>query len=134
MARGMSQDETYLMPAHTRLLVSDVGRALAFYEALGFSCVHRDNVFVHLRWAKYADVFLVATPNGLRLPGAKGLGVLLCFYAGEVSLEDIKARAETSGAVVDGPRDQPWFSRELVVTDPEGYKLAFLEPSERIEA
>src|SRR5690242_11635910 len=124
----MSNDEPYLMPSHVRLLVSDVAAAAAFYEALGFSCVNRDAVFVHLRWARYADVFLVATPNGARLPGPRGLGVLLCYYAGDVPLETIASRANTRGVSVDGPRDQPWFTRELVITDPEGYRLAFIEP------
>jgi lactoylglutathione lyase len=130
----MSNDEPYLMPSHVRLLVSDADGARAFYEALGFSCVNRDAVFVHMRWTRYADVFLVATPNGARLPGPRGLGVILCFYAGDVSLETIAARAAHRGAAVDGPREQPWFTRELVVTDPEGYRLAFVEPSNPAEA
>ncbi|TKD10258.1 VOC family protein [Polyangium fumosum] len=131
----MTPDEPYLMPSHVRLLVSDTARVTAFYEALGFSCVNRDGVFVHLRWARYADVFLVGMPAGVELPGQRGLGVILCFHVGdEVSLDDLRARAEASGAAVDGPRNQPWFTRELVVTDPEGYKLAFVTPSERAEA
>ena len=131
----MNTDENYLMPSHVRLLVSDPARVTAFYESLGFSCVNRDGVFVHLRWAKYADVFLVGMPSGVELPGQRGLGVILCFYAGEeVSLEEIAARAEAAGAAVDGPRNQPWFTRELVVTDPEGYKIGFVLPSERVEA
>lgn len=129
----MSQ-ENYLMPSHVRLLVADAARMTAFYEALGFTCVNRDGVFVHLRWAKFADVFLVGTPKGVALPGQRGLGVLLCFYNGDVSLEEIADRAEQTGAVVDGPRDTPWFTRELVVTDPEGYRLAFVAPTEPIEA
>ncbi|MDI1477649.1 VOC family protein [Polyangium sp. y55x31] len=131
----MTPDEPYLMPSHVRLLVSDTARATAFYESLGFHCVNRDSVFVHLRWARYADVFLVGMPSGVELPGQRGLGVILCFYASEeVSLDDLRARAEASGAAVDGPRNQPWFTRELVVTDPEGYKIAFVAPSERVEA
>ncbi len=130
----MTPDEPYLMPAHVRLLVSDAARATAFYEALGFSCVNRDGVFVHLRWAQYADVFLVGMPSGASLPGQRGLGVILCFHAGDVSLDDVCARAEAEGATVDGPREQPWFTRELVVTDPEGYKLVFVTPTERVEA
>lgn len=131
----MTPDEPYLMPSHVRLLVSDTARATAFYESLGFSCVNRDGVFVHLRWARYADVFLVGMPSGAELPGQRGLGVILCFHVGdEVSLEDLADRAKARGAAVDGPRSQPWFTRELVVTDPEGYKLAFVTPSERVEA
>jgi lactoylglutathione lyase len=126
----MSNDEPYLMPSHVRLLVSDVERATAFYEALGFQQVNRDAVFVHLRWARYADVFLVGTPSGVSIPGQRGLGVLVCFYAAGVPLEAIASRAATRGAPMDGPKAQPWFTRELVVTDPEGYRLAFVEPNE----
>ncbi|MDC3959239.1 hypothetical protein KEG38_35625 [Polyangium jinanense] len=50
-----------------------------------------------------------------------------------MSLDELRARAEARGAAVDGPRNQPWFTRELVVTDPEGYKLAFVTPNERVE-
>jgi len=30
---------------------------------------------------------------------------------------------------VDGPTVQPWFTREIVVTDPDGYRLNFIEPA-----
>jgi catechol 2,3-dioxygenase-like lactoylglutathione lyase family enzyme len=126
----MEADAPYLMPAYVKLLVADAERAAGFYELLGFTRVHRDPVFVHLRWARYADLFLVATPPGLTLPGQRGLGVIVCFHAGgDLALETIAARAQAAGAVVDGPRDQPWHTREVLVTDPEGYRVAFVEPS-----
>ncbi|UQA55574.1 VOC family protein [Polyangium aurulentum] len=125
----MGIDESYLMPAYVKLLVNDAARAAAFYEALGFTRIHQDPVFVHLRWARYADVFLVAMPQAVSLPGARGVGVLLCFHAGDVSLETIATRAAAQGATTDGPRDQPWHTRELLVTDPEGYRLTFVEPT-----
>lgn len=121
-------EEAYLMPSHIRLLVSDVEKQIAFYTALGFTCINRDGVFVHLRWAKYADVFLVSMPNGAALSGQRGLGVILAFYAGEQPLEAIRERAEKLGATPNGPQEMPWFSRELLITDPEGYRLVFLQP------
>jgi catechol 2,3-dioxygenase-like lactoylglutathione lyase family enzyme len=125
----MVSDEPYLMPSYVKLLVSDADRSAAFYESMGFTRIHQDPVFVHLRWMRYADLFLVATPKGLELPGKRGVGVILCFHAGDVSLETLAARAEALGAATDGPRDQPWHTRELLVTDPEGYRLSFVEPA-----
>lgn len=119
------------MPSYVKLLVADAPRAASFYELLGFTKVHEDAVFVHLRWAPHADVFLVASPPGLSLPGPRGVGVIVCFDArGDVALETIASRARAAGATVDGPRDQPWHTREAVVTDLDGYRLAFVEPSE----
>ncbi len=125
----MDRDDTDVMPAYVKLLVAEPQRMATFYEALGFTRVHHDPVFVHLRWARHADLFLVAMPEGLALPGKRGLGVLLCFTAGEVALEALAQRAEAAGASVDGPREQPWHTRELMVVDPEGYRLTFVAPS-----
>jgi catechol 2,3-dioxygenase-like lactoylglutathione lyase family enzyme len=126
----MSIEEPYTMPAYAKLLVADAERAAGFYELLGFKRVQQDDVFVHLRWARYADLFLVATPPGLTLPGPHGMGVILCFHAGgDLALETIAARAAAAGAAVDGPREQPWYTREVLVTDPDGYRVAFVEPS-----
>ncbi|MFO0761304.1 MAG: VOC family protein [Byssovorax sp.] len=125
----MDRDDPYLMPSYVKLLVEEPTRTAAFYEALGFTRIHHDPVFVHLRWARYADLFLVALPQGASFPQKRGLGVLLCFTAGEVSLDEIAARAGKAGAVVDGPREQPWHTREVMVVDPEGYRLTFVAPS-----
>jgi catechol 2,3-dioxygenase-like lactoylglutathione lyase family enzyme len=123
------------MAAYVKLLVADAGRATGFYEVLGFSVEHRDEVFVHLRWAPHADLFLVATPPGLSLPGPHGAGVIVCFDAsGDLGIEAIAARARAAGAHVDGPRDQPWHTREILVTDPDGYRVAFVEPSTPLSA
>jgi catechol 2,3-dioxygenase-like lactoylglutathione lyase family enzyme len=123
------------MAAYVKLLVADAERAAGFYELLGFTAVHRDDVFVHLNWAPHADLFLVATPPGLSLPGARGLGVIVCFDAsGDLGIEAIAARARAAGASVDGPRETPWHTREILVADPDGYRVAFVEPSKPLEA
>jgi lactoylglutathione lyase len=119
----------YVMPAHVRLLVSDVARARRFYEALGFTLRQEDPVFTHLRWARYADLFLVATPPGLPFVGARGAGVIVCYSAVDTDVDAIAERARAFGATFDGPRHQPWHTRELLVTDPDGYKLAFVQPA-----
>ena len=123
----MSTDPS-AMPSFVKLLVADRARSSQFYEALGFERVHADAVFVHLRWATHADVFLVSTPPGHRLEGRRGVGVLLCFTTPVAGVDAVAERARAQGAAVDGPTDQPWFTREVVVTDPDGYRLDFVEP------
>lgn len=121
------------LPTYVKLLAEDPERTAGFYELIGFERVHHDAVFTQLRWAAGASLFLVATPPGLSLSGPRGLGVIVCFHAGgDLALETIAARASAAGAAVDGPRDTPWFTREVVVTDPEGYRVAFVEPSDAL--
>jgi lactoylglutathione lyase len=122
-------DDAYLMPAYVKLLVADAARARAFYEALGFRVRHADDVFTHLRWARGADLFLVATPPGMPFVTARGAGVIVCLSATEEDLEAIAVRARAAGGAVTGPAPQPWHTREIVVTDPDGYRVAFVQPA-----
>jgi predicted lactoylglutathione lyase len=112
-----------------KLLVGDVGRSIVFYEALGFERVGGDEVFTRLRWPKGGEIFLVATPPGVQLGGARGVGTIVCFRADEPGVTEMAGRAAAAGAPTQGPTEQPWFSLELVVTDPDGYRLAFVQPT-----
>lgn len=118
-----------VMPApstsFTKLLIADADRSVAFYEALGFTLTARDSVFARLRWAETAELYLVRQPNGHSLEGRRGVGVLICFRTEAV--DTIADLARAAGASVDGPSDQPWHTREIVVTDPDGYRLNFLQ-------
>jgi catechol 2,3-dioxygenase-like lactoylglutathione lyase family enzyme len=125
----MTEDAPYAMAAYTKLLVSDADRSIRFYEALGFELVHRDPLFAHLRWARHADLFLVSTPAGASLDARRGVGVIVCFDARHVALELVLAKAAPFGVGCDGPRDQPWHTRELLLADPDGYRLAFVQPA-----
>ena len=80
-AGGALDEGGHVMPAYVKLLVADAARARAFYEGLGFEVRHTDQVFTHLRWARGADVFLVATPPGMAFASARGAGVIVCFSA-----------------------------------------------------
>ena len=111
----------------TKILVLDVEASARFYEGLGFSRVGTDGTFVHVRWPSEGNVFLVGTPTGVRIDAKRGWGVLLGFVATSV---DLVARAAVGlGAPVEGPQSQPWHTREVVVTDPDGYRLNFVEPA-----
>ena len=116
-----------LSPCFAKLLVADPDRSVAFYEALGFLLTERDSVFARLRWTTGADLFLVGLPAGRALDGRRGVGVLVCFRTDADGVDPVADRARAAGAAVDGPTDQPWHTREIVVTDPDGYRLTFLQ-------
>jgi len=114
--------------AFSRLLVLDREASAAFYQGLGFTRVAADGTFVHVRWAAEGDVFLVSVPTGVNVGGRpRGWGVLLGFVAED--LDALVARAQALGATVQGPELQPWHTREVVVVDPDGYRLVFLAPA-----
>ncbi|MGQ0505251.1 MAG: VOC family protein [Myxococcaceae bacterium] len=121
------------MSAFVKLLVQDPAESKGFYEKLGFAVVHSDPVFTHLRWAEHANLFLVSAPPFVALQAPRGGGVLLCFSAGPLAkrpgLEELVEAAKSLRAKVDGPRTEPWFTREMIITDPDGYRLNFVEPA-----
>ena len=110
-----------------KLLVLDLTASSAFYERLGFVRVGADGTFIHLRWEEQGDVLLVPVPSGVSLMGKRGWGVLLCLTS-QTPLTELADRAKSLDAPVQGPEIQPWHTNELVVTDPDGYRLNFLEP------
>jgi len=117
------------MAAFVKLLVSDDERSARFYEALGFERLQAEPPFIRLRWGEGGDVYLVATPAGAALQGRRGLGMLVGFRAGPQGLDAVLARALKLGVEVDGPTLQPWHTREILLTDPDGYRLNFIEPA-----
>jgi catechol 2,3-dioxygenase-like lactoylglutathione lyase family enzyme len=112
-----------------KLLVSDSERSARFYEALGFERVQTEPPFIHLKWRASADVYLVSLPQGAKLEGRRGVGVLVGFRAGLDGIDAVSTRALEQGLDVDGPTRQPWHTRELVITDPDGYRPNFIEPA-----
>jgi predicted lactoylglutathione lyase len=116
------------LKSFVKLLVLDQQKSAAFYEALGFTTVGTDGTFVHLRWEESGDVLLVAAPTGVRVDGKRGWGVLLCFTTA-TPVDTLRERAERLGAPTQGPEVQPWHTRDLVVTDPDGYRLNFMQPA-----
>lgn len=116
------------LKAFTKLLVLDPKASAAFYEALGFTRVGTDGTFIHVRWQDSGDVLLVATPTGVRLEGKRGWGVLLCFTS-DTDVSVLAERAKFLNAPMQGPEVQPWHTRDLIVTDPDGYRLNFVQPA-----
>lgn len=111
-----------------KLLVLDREASARFYEALGFVRVGADATYIHLRWEERGDVMLVSAPTGVRVDGKRGWGVLLSFTS-TTELATIDERAAKLNAPTEGPDVKPWHTRELVVTDPDGYRLNFVQPA-----
>ncbi len=111
-----------------KLLVLDRAASAAFYESLGFTRVGSDGTFIHVRWEERGDVMLVSAPTGVRVEGKRGWGVLLSFTS-TTDLATIAERAQKLSAPIEGPDVKPWNTKELVVTDPDGYRLNFVTPA-----
>jgi catechol 2,3-dioxygenase-like lactoylglutathione lyase family enzyme len=122
-------DAQQLPVSFVKVLVVDAERSARFYEALGFERVKAEPPFILLRWKERGgEVFLVGLPGGRSLEGRRGTGVLLGFRVEAGELPELLLRAQSQGADVEGPLHQPWHTRELLITDPDGYRLNFIEP------
>jgi lactoylglutathione lyase len=120
---------TPTLASFVKLLVLDKEASARFYEALGFTRVGTDGTYVHLRWGAHGDVFLVGAPAGVNVEGRRAWGVLLGFVALDGGVDAVAAKAQALKAPTQGPEVQPWHTRELVVTDPDGFRLCFTEPA-----
>ena len=136
--------EIYPMPMFVTLPVRDLVASTAWYEAAGFAVLATmpgpagAASLVHLRRLRFQDLLLV--------PGEPVPGPRITFVAGE---DDLDARAEAlTGELADGvrrtqdgehephadlrrvagPADTPWFTRDLVLTDPDGYTVVLTGP------
>ncbi len=124
---GITHD-IYPMPAFATLEVADVHRTVAWYEALGFVSLFTmpgpdgAPLLVHLRRWRYQDVLV--RPG---TPAAAG-GQSLSIAGVAEELDGIAERvrdhsARTGSGSVEGPLDTPWNTRDLRLTDPDGYRL-----------
>ncbi|MGY1701959.1 VOC family protein [Geodermatophilus sp. SYSU D00766] len=128
-APGVDRD-VYPMPAFVTFPVSDLAATTRWYEALGFVVLATlpgpggTDSLVHLRRQRYQDLLLV--------PGRPTPGPRVGFAAGEEDLDERAARlrrhAAAAGGSVEGPVDTPWFTRDLVATDPDGYVVVLTAP------
>jgi catechol 2,3-dioxygenase-like lactoylglutathione lyase family enzyme len=102
--------------------VSDMAKAVDFYESLGFSMVFgaRDSEFATLR-AGEAYVNLALRPGHF---GEKWEGRTIF----RVDSADAQyAIAKAAGLEPDMPLDAPWGERYFHVCDPDGHELSFAE-------
>ena len=127
--------EIYPMPMFPTLAVRDVEASVGWYaEQVGFGTVFvmpgadGEPVLGHLRWRKYADVLLVPDAAGVDSSDRKGVGVSLSFLVGDSSVDAMAERLVGLGVELEeGPVTRAWNTREIVVVDPDGYRLVFFE-------
>ncbi len=129
-APGIDRD-IYPMPLFATFPVTDLVASTHWYEALGFVVLATmpgpdgPASLVHLRRQRHQDLLLV---RGRPTPGPR-----ITVAAGE---EDLAARAEHlagylaghPGGAVEGPVDTPWYSSDLLATDPDGYLVVLTAP------
>jgi catechol 2,3-dioxygenase-like lactoylglutathione lyase family enzyme len=109
------------MPAFVTFAVADVERTVDFYvNALDFVELFRMPGLVHLRRWRYQDILV---RPGECDPG-KGWAVSIAALAEDLPALVEKARAHGGGSVSD-PTDTPWNTRDVNVTDPDGYRLVY---------
>jgi len=133
--------EIYPMPMFVTLPVRDLVASTAWYETAGFALLatmpgragpDSPAALVHLRRLRFQDLLLV--------PGEPVPGPRVTFAAGE---DDLDVRAELLALEladsahqapdadkrrVAGPSDTPWFTRDLTLTDPDGYTIVLTAP------
>ena len=130
--------EFYPMPMFPTLSVRDIRHSTSWYkDKVGFWLVFSmpgpdgETALAHLRWRKYADLLLVPDINS-PYPNPthkKGAGITLSFPTEAESVDDMATRLESNGVELEeGPIDRPWNTRDIVVLDPDGFRLIFFEP------
>lgn len=130
------QSEIYPMPMFPSLSVTDVAASVDWYvNMLGFVSVFNlpapngGFAMAHLRWRKYADLLIVPDVDSNQTAHLKGVGVSLSFLVDRTNVDDMATDLLGKGiALSEGPVTRPWNTREIIVTDPDGYKLIFFEP------
>ncbi|MCM2466646.1 VOC family protein [Methanoculleus oceani] len=132
------EHEIYPMMLFPTLEVRDVEASVDWYtRVLGFALVYRmqdpegRTHLAHLRRLKHQDILLVPRRDDRAEP-CPGVTITLAFAAEAVdripALDAFAARVADAGAVIEGPVDRPWNTRDVVVRDPDGYRLVFTTP------
>jgi uncharacterized glyoxalase superfamily protein PhnB len=123
-------EEFYPMPVFVKLSVRDVAASAKWYkDALGFRSVYTlagengTQVLNHLRLGRYQDLMLIVQPQSLS-ESTKGQGVVINVTIDE-DIDSLAQRAKSAGARVEGPVETQWNTREVTVSDPDGYVLTF---------
>ncbi len=123
-------EEFYPMPLFVKLSVRDVAASAEWYkDALGFRSVYTlvgengTQVLNHLRLGHYQDLMLIAQPQSLS-ESTKGQGVVINLTI-DKDMDSLAQRAKSAGARVEGPVETQWNTREVTVSDPDGYVLTF---------
>jgi catechol 2,3-dioxygenase-like lactoylglutathione lyase family enzyme len=118
--------DIYGMPAFVTFTVSDLDQTIDWYVngldfIVLFSIPGPDGPsLVHLRRWRYQDILI---RHGRAPTGGQWT------YSIMAHVEQLDAIAERArghgGGTVEGPTDTPWNTRDLRVTDPDGYSVTY---------
>lgn len=128
--------EIYPIPLFPTLSVADVAASLEWYtNKVGFVSAYSLPIpggglaMAHVRWRKYADLFLVPDSDPSNAAHPKGIGVSFSLLVDTTSIDEMAADLTNNDVeIAEGPVDRPWNTRDIVVHDPDGYRLVFFEP------
>lgn len=137
------QSEIYPMSMFPTFEVEDIRVSIEWYtNVLGFIVIYEmpdpdgRTYIAHIRKEKHQDILLISSSDREYDDVIKkGVGVSITFQFNEIkggnhfSIDDYASSIREKGAnVIEGPVNRPWNTRELVVTDPDGYRLIFSTP------
>jgi catechol 2,3-dioxygenase-like lactoylglutathione lyase family enzyme len=101
---------------HLYLLVSDLDRAVAFYEQLGFNAT---------RWGDYVRL---AGPDGMYIGMEQGRSAAGTAIELVIRVDDVDRRYEelvAEAVAFEGPpADEEWGARHAWLMDPDGNRLS----------
>ena len=102
-----------------------------FYKKIGFDVLQSDDEHsvvaagaFSLDLVSMRDERMFAKDS---MAAEKGLGMYV--YIRVDSVDTTYARLAELGVLATKPKDWPWGNREIIVKDPDGYKLCFWQPS-----
>jgi catechol 2,3-dioxygenase-like lactoylglutathione lyase family enzyme len=100
--------------------VKDISITATFYESIGFRVGKQENntvtVYVNWFWVEFHQDTAV-------VPATGGSSLYISVDGVDAAYEELKAKPIT----VDAPAPGTQGRREMVVTDPDGYKLVFFQ-------
>ncbi len=105
------------------LAVSDMARAVEFYDKLGLEMKYggREASFTSYFVGDFEFLNLVLSPSHT----AHWWGRFIIRVDG---VDEIHSLLEERGLQPDRPRDAPWGERYFHITDPDGHEISFAEP------
>jgi len=109
---------------------TDLRRAVAFYELLGFTFLPFEDGAVHVQTSAGSGAQLMIDGAELMTgllgepPRAGNTAAFAVRCAGSAEVDAVVARVSAAGhTVVTPPWDAPWGQRYATVADPDGYRV-----------
>ncbi|MFH1145889.1 MAG: VOC family protein [bacterium] len=108
----------------TLFLCKNLSLTAQFYKQVGF-LVEQSNDAVRIIFGDYRLAFIDETKATVQddKTAQKGVGTFIYFEVEDVDsfYRDLKEK----NIIIDEPESKPWGKREVLVKDPDGYKIIF---------